>query len=115
MDDSPGGRQVRSAPARPLQGRVAVVTGAARGVGEALARSLSSAGMQVALLGRERATLLETAESLPGRSMCVECDITDRTALADGARRVEAELGPASVVVANAGIAVSGPFDRTAA
>ncbi|MFC8700876.1 SDR family oxidoreductase [Streptomyces anulatus] len=115
MDDSPGGRRVRSAPARPLQGRVAVVTGAARGVGEALARSLSGAGMQVALLGRERATLLETAGSLPGRSMCVECDITDRTALADAARRVEAELGPASVVVANAGIAVSGPFDRTAA
>ncbi|MFD5643993.1 SDR family oxidoreductase [Streptomyces anulatus] len=115
MDDSPGGRRVRSAPARPLQGRVAVVTGAARGVGEALARSLSGAGMQVALLGRERATLLATAGSLPGRSMCVECDITDRTALVDAARRVEAELGPASVVVANAGIAVSGPFDRTAA
>ncbi|MBQ1116402.1 SDR family oxidoreductase [Streptomyces sp. C3-3] len=115
MDDNPGGRRARSAPAHPLQGRVAVVTGAARGVGEALARSLSGAGMQVALLGRERATLLETAESLPGRSMCVECDITDRTALADAARRVEAELGPASVVVANAGIAVSGPFDRTAA
>ncbi len=46
--------------------------------------------------------------------MCVEADITDRAALTTAARRVEAELGPASVVVANAGIAVSGPFDRTA-
>ncbi|MGW1818041.1 SDR family oxidoreductase [Streptomyces sp. NPDC002125] len=115
MDDSPGGRRARSAPALPLHGRVAVVTGAARGIGEALARSLSGAGMQVALLGRERATLLKAAESLPGRTMCVECDITDRTELADAARRVERELGPASVVVANAGIAVSGSFDRTAA
>ncbi|UZI27099.1 SDR family oxidoreductase [Streptomyces sp. VB1] len=116
MDDSPGGRRARSAAAsHPLRGRVAVVTGAARGVGEALARSLSGAGMQVALLGRERATLLKAAESLPGRSICVECDVTDRTALAEAARRVERELGPASVVVANAGIAVSGPFDRTAA
>ncbi|MFI1931515.1 SDR family oxidoreductase [Streptomyces sp. NPDC020330] len=115
MHDSPGGRRVRSSPDRPLHGRVAIVTGAARGVGEALAHSLSGVGMRVALLGRERATLLETAESLPGRSMCIECDVTDRAALADAARRVEVGLGPASVVVANAGIAVSGPFDRTAA
>ncbi|MFH8884720.1 SDR family oxidoreductase [Streptomyces californicus] len=101
--------------ARPLEGRVAVVTGAARGVGEALARSLSEAGMRVALLGRERTTLREAAEALPGPSLCVECDVTDRAALADAAREVAAGLGPASVVVANAGIAVSGPFDRTAA
>ncbi|MET8707657.1 SDR family oxidoreductase [Streptomyces californicus] len=101
--------------ARPLEGRVAVVTGAARGVGEALARSLSEAGMRVALLGRERATLREAAEALPGPSLCIECDVTDRAALADAARGVAAGLGPASVVVANAGIAVSGPFDRTAA
>ncbi|MFD3799035.1 SDR family oxidoreductase [Streptomyces californicus] len=101
--------------ARPLEGRVAVVTGAARGVGEALARSLSDAGMRVALLGRERATLREAAEALPGPSLCIECDVTERAALADAARGVAAGLGPASVVVANAGIAVSGPFDRTAA
>ncbi|WP_097900565.1 SDR family oxidoreductase [Streptomyces sp. b94] len=101
--------------ARPLEDRVAVVTGAARGVGEALARSLSEAGMRVALLGRERATLREAAEALPGPSLCIECDVTDRAALADAARGVAAGLGPASVVVANAGIAVSGPFDRTAA
>ncbi|MGW4310564.1 SDR family oxidoreductase [Streptomyces californicus] len=101
--------------ARPLEGRVAVVTGAARGVGEALARSLSEAGMRVALLGRERATLREAAGALPGPSLCIECDVTDRAALADAARGVAAGLGPASVVVANAGIAVSGPFDRTAA
>ncbi|MFE7137808.1 SDR family oxidoreductase [Streptomyces sp. NPDC057644] len=115
MHDSPGGRRIRHTPARPLDGRTAVVTGAARGVGEALARSLSHAGMRVALLGREKATLQRAAASLPGPSICVECDITDRTELAEAARRVEAELGPADVVVANAGIAVSGPFDRTAA
>ncbi|MBM7057371.1 SDR family oxidoreductase [Streptomyces durocortorensis] len=115
MHDSPGGRPIRRVPARPLDGRTAVVTGAARGVGQALARSLSDAGMRVALLGRERATLLETAASLAGPSICVVCDVTDRSALAHAARRVETEFGPAAVVVANAGIAVSGPFDRTAA
>ncbi|MDQ0982876.1 SDR family oxidoreductase [Streptomyces sp. V2I9] len=113
MRDSPDARRTRRASARPLEGRVAVVTGAARGVGKALTRSLSEAGMRVALLGRERATLREAAESLPGPSLCIECDVTDRAALADAARSVEAGLGPASVVVANAGIAVSGPFDRT--
>ncbi|MFD4234616.1 SDR family oxidoreductase [Streptomyces sp. NPDC058542] len=114
MLNIPGGRQTRRGPGSPLRGRVAVVTGAARGVGEALARSLSGAGMHVALLGRERETLQVVARSLPGRNVCVESDITDRTALADAARRVEAELGPADVVVANAGIAVSGPFGSTA-
>ncbi len=52
MPDSPGGRRIRRAPARPLHGRTAVVTGAARGIGEALAHSLSHAGMRVALLGQ---------------------------------------------------------------
>ncbi|MFH9610636.1 SDR family oxidoreductase [Streptomyces sp. NPDC017448] len=113
IPDVRGLRRIPPGPARPLEGRVAVVTGAARGIGEALARSLSEAGMRVALLGRERATLREAAEALPGPTLCVECDVTDRAALAEAARSVEAGLGPASVVVANAGIAVSGPFDRT--
>ncbi|NEE30327.1 SDR family NAD(P)-dependent oxidoreductase, partial [Streptomyces sp. SID7982] len=78
MPDSPGGRRIRRTPARPLHGRTAVVTGAARGIGEALARGLSHAGMRVALLGRERAALERTAETLPGPSICVECDVTDR-------------------------------------
>ncbi|MFI8230953.1 SDR family oxidoreductase [Streptomyces sp. NPDC085900] len=99
----------------PLHGRVAVVTGAARGIGEALARRLSDAGMLIALLGREEETLCRVAESLPTRSICVEADVTDQAALDRAAQRVEAGLGPASVVVANAGIAVGGPFNRTAA
>ncbi|MBV2355421.1 SDR family oxidoreductase [Streptomyces sp. J2-1] len=98
-----------------MRGRVAVVTGAARGVGEALARRLSGAGMRVALLGRERESLARAAASLPEPSMCVEADVTDRDALADAARRIAAELGPASVVVANAGIAAGGPFGGTPA
>ncbi|MGW2448373.1 SDR family oxidoreductase [Streptomyces sp. NPDC001675] len=99
----------------PLRGRVAVVTGAARGVGEALARHLSDAGMSVALLGREKETLAQAAGSLPNRTICVEADVTDRAALESAARRVELELGPASVVVANAGIAAGGPFADTPA
>ncbi|GHA11926.1 SDR family oxidoreductase [Streptomyces echinoruber] len=99
----------------PLEGRVAVVTGAARGVGEALARRLSGTGMRLALLGREEKTLSRAAASLVSPSVCVEADVTDQAALDRAARQVEDRLGPAGVVVANAGIAVGGPFDRTAA
>ncbi|GAA3502794.1 SDR family oxidoreductase [Streptomyces prasinosporus] len=116
MREVPGaGRARRPAPGTPLRGRVAVVTGAARGVGEALSQRLSDAGMLVALLGREEATLCRAAESLPNRSICVEADVTDRAALESAARQVEDALGPASVVVANAGIAAGGPFSSTPA
>ncbi|MEV4196101.1 SDR family oxidoreductase [Streptomyces toxytricini] len=99
----------------PLRGRVAVVTGAARGIGAALARNLSESGMHVALLGREEASLRATAATLPHRSACFEADVTDDAALRSAARYVEERLGPASVVAANAGIAVGGPFADTAA
>ncbi|MET7913260.1 SDR family oxidoreductase [Streptomyces avermitilis] len=105
----------RSSSGTPLRGRVAVVTGAARGVGEALAQRLSTAGMLLALLGREEETLRRAAASLPNRNIYVEADVTDPAALEDAARHVDDELGPASVVVANAGIAAGGPFIRTAA
>ncbi|MER6346021.1 SDR family oxidoreductase [Streptomyces sp. NPDC001595] len=98
-----------------LRGRVAVVTGAARGVGEALARRLSEAGMRLALLGREETSLRRVAASLPSPSVCVEADVTDDLALERAARLTEAELGPAGVVVANAGIAIGGPFRQTEA
>ncbi|MEU2390333.1 SDR family oxidoreductase [Streptomyces sp. NPDC007369] len=112
-DISPAGRHRHRG--APLRGRVAVVTGAARGIGRALARNLSDAGMLVALLGREEASLRAAAATLPNRSICFEVDVTDNAALQAAARHVEENLGPAAVVAANAGIAVGGPFDRTAA
>ncbi|MEV5357756.1 SDR family oxidoreductase [Streptomyces sp. NPDC052693] len=115
MRGIPGPGRLREAAGSPLAGRVAVVTGAARGVGAALARRLSDAGMLVALTGREEATLRRAAASLPGRSVCVETDVTDQDALARAAREIEETLGPASVVVANAGIATGGPFVHTPA
>ncbi|MFF4585659.1 SDR family oxidoreductase [Streptomyces sp. NPDC001388] len=115
MRDIDGTDGHRPSPGTPLSGRVAVVTGAARGVGAALAQRLSEAGMLVALVGREEQTLCRAAASLPNRSVCLEADVTDNAALEVAAHRVEDALGPASVVVANAGIAASGPFNRTAA
>ncbi|MEV7560436.1 SDR family oxidoreductase [Streptomyces sp. NPDC089795] len=105
----------RRHPEAPLQDRVAVVTGAARGIGAALARHLSGAGMRVALLGREEASLRATANTLPNPCVCIEADVTDSAAMEAAARQVEELLGPAGVVVANAGIAVGGPFAHTSA
>jgi len=94
----------------PPRGRVAVVTGAARGIGQALAQRLSGAGMPVALLGREARSLHQAASALPGPTLCVEADVTDQDALDQAAEQVARELGDASVVVANAGVAAGGPF-----
>ncbi|MCK8677641.1 MULTISPECIES: SDR family oxidoreductase [Streptomyces] len=94
----------------PLYGRTAVVTGAARGLGAAMARTLSERGARLALLGREEATLARVRDVLPGEARCWEVDITDDAGMARVAAEVGESMGPPSVVVANAGIAEGGPF-----
>lgn len=94
----------------PLEGRVAVVTGAARGLGAAIARELADRGATLALIGREEAGLAVVRDSLPGPARCWEADVTDDAGMARVADDVRERLGPASVVVANAGLAEGGPF-----
>ncbi|WP_336323749.1 SDR family oxidoreductase [Streptomyces lavendofoliae] len=96
--------------AGPLHGRTAVVTGAARGLGEGLALRLAERGAKVALLGREEAALARVAERLGTESACWEVDVTDDARMAEVAGEVRERLGPPSVVVANAGVAEGGPF-----
>lgn len=92
-----------------LSGKVVVITGAARGLGAELSRQLSGQGARIALLGLEPTVLAEVSASCPG-SQWWEIDVTDGDALAKVATEVQDRLGPADVVVANAGIATGGPL-----
>ncbi|GHH92030.1 SDR family oxidoreductase [Streptomyces capillispiralis] len=99
---------------KPLHGRVAVVTGAARGLGAAMAEVLVERGARVALLGREERTLARVRDSLPeGTSACWEADVTDDRGMFRVGAEIRARLGPPSVVVANAGVAEGGPFTES--
>jgi short-subunit dehydrogenase len=94
----------------PLKDRTIVVTGAARGLGAALARELARRQARLALLGHEGARLEALAASLPTAALAIEADVTDSSGLDDAADEVRRRLGRPSVVVANAGIALGGPF-----
>lgn len=99
--------------ARPLTGRVAVVTGATSGIGEATARRLAADGATVALLGRREERLRALANDLDGPdAFPFPVDITDRGALRRAADQLRAELGRIDLVVANAGVMLAAPFER---
>lgn len=99
-----------------LDGRVAVVTGAGRGIGAAIAVELASAGADVALLARTESDLRAVAarvEALGRRALVHLGDANDLDALAEVVERTVGELGGLDVVVSNAGGSVSRPFLET--
>lgn len=87
------------------QHRVALVTGAARGIGLAIARRLSRDGMAVALADLDEAALDRAVADLGGPAVTIVMDVTDRAAVFAGVDRAEAELGGFDVMINNAGIA----------
>ena len=87
-----------------LNGRVAVVTGAGQGMGRATTRLLSSRGASVAALDLNEAGASETIAGLAGPALALSCDVSDSAAVNDAFAKVEAQLGPISVLVNNAGI-----------
>lgn len=101
------------AAALPLQGRHVLVTGAGRGIGAAIARTLAGEGADLTLLGRNQATLDALAASLGGRAQGVVADITDAAQVAAAFAAARERFGPVAILVNNAGQAESAPFGRT--
>jgi NADP-dependent 3-hydroxy acid dehydrogenase YdfG len=95
--------------AGPLEGRVAAVTGASSGIGEATARALSAAGASVALGARRTDRLEAIAESLDGPVLVREVDVSDEEQARGFVQAAHDELGGLHILVNNAGVMLLGP------
>lgn len=86
-------------------GRVAVVTGAARGIGAAIARKLADDGLSVGLIDRDLEGVTSVANTLPpGRAVAVRADVSDETSVNRAIERIADTLGAPTVLVNNAGV-----------
>lgn len=91
----------------PLKGQVAVITGAGRGIGAAIARQLATLGATAVLLGRTQSTLQETATTITdsgGKAEVIPCDVTVAHQLQHVAARIESTFRRLDVLVNNAGV-----------
>jgi NADP-dependent 3-hydroxy acid dehydrogenase YdfG len=93
-----------------IDGRVAVITGASSGIGEATARALTTDGYRVALLARRLDRIQTLAHELGDGAVAIEADVTDRDSITAASQRVQAELGRLDVLINNAGVMLLGPF-----
>lgn len=87
-----------------LNGKVALVTGGARGLGEATAHALARRGATVAIADLERDTVDAAAATIAGRAMGIRADVTDSASMHDAVGEVVEWAGRLDVVIANAGV-----------
>ena len=93
-----------------LAGRRVLVTGAARGIGAALAERLASQGARLALVGLEPEAMAAVAERCGEGTFVTQCDVSNRDDVFKAVDAAAEALGGLDVVVANAGIATAGPL-----
>jgi 3-oxoacyl-[acyl-carrier protein] reductase len=99
-----------------LSGRVALVTGASRGIGAAIAVMLAEAGVVVAINYRERAGEAETVaakiKAAGGRAIAIAADVSQATAVTSMVGRVAMDLGSIDILINNAGMAIVRGIDE---
>jgi NAD(P)-dependent dehydrogenase (short-subunit alcohol dehydrogenase family) len=93
-----------------LDGRIAVVTGASRGLGRAMAVELGAAGAKLALVGRDRAKLEETAAEARAESAVFLADVTDEAQVRALEHAVRERFGHVDILVNNAGMNIRKPL-----
>ena len=96
----------------PLEGTVALVTGASSGIGEATAELLASLGARVALVARRADRLHTLAERIGSEALVIEADVGDREAAFAAVERTVSELGRIDTLVNNAGVMLLGPIQN---
>jgi len=96
-----------------LKGRIALVTGASRGIGRAVAVHLASLGARTVLAARSAEAIAALADELGEGHVPIAMDVTDRAKLSTALDEVRQRVGTVDILVANAGIAESAPYDRT--
>src|SRR6266404_908453 len=93
-----------------LNGRIALVTGASRGIGAAIAIALAEAGSAVAVNYRGRAadveTVVEKIKGMGGRAIAIAADVSQAAAVARMVDQAASALGPIDILVNNAGLAI---------
>lgn len=95
-----------------FENQIAIVTGAGRGIGEAIAKRLADGGAKVACVSRSEANSSKVAEAInaahPGAARAYAVDVADKTAVAATAERILADFGRVDILVNNAGVTRDG-------
>lgn len=109
------GMQEQISASRALAGRHALVTGASRGIGWAIAQTLAAQGATVTMVGRDTALLEQRRKSLGEPHTVITADLADASAAAAMVRQAVGTTGAVDILVNNAGFGASQPFAKMTA
>jgi 3-oxoacyl-[acyl-carrier protein] reductase len=97
---------------KPFEGQIAIVTGAGRGIGEAIAKRLADGGAKVAVVSRTEANAAKTAEAInalhPGAAKAYAVDVADFQAVQEAGDAIVTDFGKVDILVNNAGVTRDG-------